>query len=60
MVELPAVLFVLNLIQFVCVDLAYGYWGAAVLALPIAGACVWRMRAVVAGRGWQWRSLLDG
>jgi len=46
-VELPAVLFVLNLIQFLLVDLVYGYWGAAVLALPVAGACVWRMRAVV-------------
>jgi hypothetical protein len=58
-VELPAVLFVLNLIQFLLVDLVYGYWGAAVLALPIVGAGVWRMRAALVGRGWQWRSVWE-
>jgi len=57
-VELPAVLFVLNLIQFLLVDLVYGYWGAAVLGVPVAIVCCWRMLTVLAGRGRQWRSVL--
>lgn len=57
-VELPAVLFLLNLIQFLLVDATYGYWGALVLGLPVAVICGWRMLAVLAGRGWHWRSVL--
>lgn len=57
-VELPAVLFLLNLIQFLLVDMAYGYWGALVFGLPVAIVCGWRMLAVLTGRGWHWRSVL--
>ena len=58
-IELPAVLFVLNLIQFLLVDLVYGYWGAALFGVPVAIICSRRMLAVLAGRGWQWRAVLE-
>ena len=42
-VELPAVLFLLNLVQFVLADAAYGYYGAAVVGVPVAILCGWRI-----------------
>jgi putative membrane protein len=58
-VELPAVLFVLNLVQFVCVDVAYGYYGAAVFGVPVALVSGWCIFSVWAERGRRVRSLLE-
>lgn len=58
-VELPAVLFLLNLVQFICVDVAYGYYGAAVLGVPVAGSCGWRIFWLWSGHRQGWRSVLE-
>jgi putative membrane protein len=58
-VELPAVLFVLNLVQFVCVDVAYGYYGAAVIGVPVVLVCSLRMLTAWSTHSQRWGSLLE-
>jgi hypothetical protein len=54
LVELPAVLFLLNLVQFMLVDVAYGYYGAAVLGVPVVLASGWRLLTTRATRTQRW------
>ncbi len=58
-VELPAILFLLNLVQFMLVDAAYGYFGPAVFGVPLVIACIWRIVATLEYRGERWGTLLE-
>jgi uncharacterized membrane protein len=41
----PLLLYLLNLLQFTLVDLAYGYWWAALIGALLMAALLWRLRS---------------
>ena len=43
--DVPMVLYLLNLVQFTLVDLAYGYVWAALIGVAVAAALLWRIKA---------------
>lgn len=43
--DLPVLLYLLNLLQFTLVDLAYGYVWAALIGAAVAAALIWRLRS---------------
>ncbi|HEY0734354.1 MAG TPA: carotenoid biosynthesis protein [Herpetosiphonaceae bacterium] len=43
--DLPALLYLLILLQFTLVDLAYGYVWAALIGAAVAAALIWRLRS---------------